>query len=115
MFGGFTQYNNESYKQLIWKMCPEILETSAHIDTSISNKDKISRFHYTSAMTRLLGPKAHLYTKKEGAERVMISDWRVHQYTREIRMIRRRHKIGLLEAAEKTEGLLYGPGIDDSI
>ena len=68
-----------------------------------------------SAMGLSLGPNAHLYAQKKDAQRVTISDRREQEGTREGRMICRHHQIELLEAAEGMEGILYGPGIDDSM
>ena len=68
-----------------------------------------------SAMGLLLGPNAHLYAKKKDAQRGTISDRRAQKSTREGRMIRGQHQIEFLEVAEGMEGILYGPGIDDSM
>ena len=61
------------------------------------------------------GPNAYLYAQKEDTKRVTISDRRAQENTREGRMVRRQHQIWWLEAAEGMEGVLYGPGIDDSV
>ena len=38
-----------------------------------------------------------------------------HTHTHERRIARIQHQIEVLEAAERMEGLLNGPGIDDSV
>ena len=120
--GGFTQNNNESWNQLNWKITPKIVprgskmvEMSAYIDAGVCNEGTTSLLHHISAMWLSLCPNAHLYAQKQDAQRVTISDHRAQQSTRERRMIRRQHQIELLEAAEGTEGMLYGTAIDDSM
>lgn len=74
-----------------------------------------SLLYYMKAIGITLGPNAHSYAEKEDEQRVTISDIRARESTRDGRMARRQHQLELLEAAEATEGLLYGPGIDDSM
>jgi len=120
--GGFTQNNNESYNQLIWKITlkivpcgSKIVEMAAYITAGVFNEGTASLLYYMSAIGLSLGPIAYSFAEKEDAQRVMISDRRAHESTREGRMVRRQHQIEILEAAEGTEDLLYGPGIDDSV
>ncbi|GFY67106.1 hypothetical protein TNIN_486551 [Trichonephila inaurata madagascariensis] len=61
------------------------------------------------------GTAAHAYIDKEDAERMVISDARAHESTREGRMARRQHHMDLLKAADTTEGPSYSLGIDDTI
>ncbi|GBP13217.1 N-alpha-acetyltransferase 35, NatC auxiliary subunit [Eumeta japonica] len=60
-------------------------------------------------------PNAHSYAKKDDEQRVNIFDLRARESTRDGRMARRQYQLELLEAAEAAEGVLYGPGIEDSI
>ncbi|XP_077256710.1 uncharacterized protein LOC143894395, partial [Temnothorax americanus] len=120
--GGFTQNSNESYNQLIWKITPKIIpagsrivEMAAYIAAGIFNEGTAALLYYMHAIGLLLGPNAHSYAEKEDAERVTIADRRAQENTREGRMVRRQQQNELLEAAERSEGLLYGPGIDDSM
>lgn len=120
--GGFTQNNNESYNQLVWKISPKVLpagsktvEMAAYIAAGIFNEGTAALLYYMNAMGVSLGSNAHSYTDKEDAQRIKISDLRSHESTREGRMARRQHQIELLEAANDANGLLYGPGIDDSM
>ncbi|KAL1490503.1 hypothetical protein ABEB36_013185 [Hypothenemus hampei] len=48
-------------------------------------------------------------------ERIILADQHANENTREDRMARRQQKIEILEACTSAEGLLYGPGVDDSI
>jgi len=120
--GGFTQNNNESYNQLIWKITPKIIpcgskivEMAAYIAAGIFNEGTASLLYYMKALGLSLGPNAHSFAEKEDAQRITISDRRAHESTREGRMVRRQYQMELLEAAEGMEDLLYGPGIDDSV
>lgn len=120
--GGFNQNNNESYNQLIWKISPKIVpagsktvETAAYIAAGVFNEGMASLLYYMNAIGITLGPNAHLYAEKEDEQRVNISDRRARDSTRDGRMARRQHQLELLEANESAEGLLYGPGIDDTM
>lgn len=118
--GGFTQNNNESYNQLIWKISPKIVpcgskvvEIAAYFAAATYNEGTTSLLHIMSALGLSLGTAAHDYAQKEDEERVMISDARALGSTREERMARRQHQLDLLEAKDPTQGPSYGPGIDD--
>lgn len=52
---------------------------------------------------------------KKFKEQEEISVPRARESTRDGRMARRQHQLELLEAAESAEGVLYGPGIDNSM
>ena len=88
---------------------------AAYIAVGISNEGLTSFLYYMSAMGLSLEPHAHLYAQKEDAQCVTISDRRAQESTREGKMICRQHQIELLEAAEGMEGILYGPGIHNSM
>ncbi|KAI4474193.1 hypothetical protein M0804_014971 [Polistes exclamans] len=120
--GGFTQNNNESYNQLIWKITPKIIpagskivEIAANIAAGVFNEGKTSLLYYMSSMGLSLGPNAHSFVSKEDAERISISDARAQGSTRERRMARRQQQLNILEANDEAEGSSYGAGIDDTI
>lgn len=120
--GGFTQNNNESYNQLVWKITPKIIpagskivEIAANIAAGVFNEGKTSLLYYMSAMGLSLGPNAHSYVSKEDAERISISDARAQGSTREGRMARRQQQLNVLEANDEAEGSSYGAGIDDTM
>ncbi|CAH2093525.1 unnamed protein product [Euphydryas editha] len=120
--GGFNQNNNESYNQLIWKISSKIVpagsktvEIAAYIAAGTFYEGMASLLYYMQAMGITLGPNAHSYAEKEDEKRVNISNIRARASTRDGRMARRQHQLELLEAAEASEGLLYDPGIDDSM
>ena len=58
---------------------------------------------------------SHNFAEKADGIRVTLADKRARDATREERASRRQSNIDYLEAAEDAEGLLYGPGIDDSV
>lgn len=120
--GGFTQNNNESYNQLIWKISPKIIpsglisvETAAYISACVFNEGSITLLKIMEVMGVHSGKNAHEFMKKEDKDRITIAEHRVQETTREARMRRRQEQIHLLEGASGAEDLLYGPGIDDSV
>ncbi|XP_044313131.1 uncharacterized protein LOC123037265 [Drosophila rhopaloa] len=120
--GGFTQNNNESYNQLIWKISPKIIpsgskivEMATCVAAGVFNEGASSLLYFMNATGISLGPNADSYAEREDSLRVSIADRRSQESTREGRMARRQHQIEVLEGAEGEEATLYGPGIDDSI
>lgn len=120
--GGFTQNNNESYNQLIWKITPKHLpggtlpvQIAAYASACIFNEGNISLLKMFEAIGVPCGRNAHAYVTHDDEWRITIAEQRAQAATREGRMARRQHQIDVLEAAEDAEGTLYGPGIDDSM
>lgn len=104
--GGFTQNNNESYNQLIWKISPKIIpsdfyivEMAAFIASCIFNEGSKSLLYIMDALGIYLGPNSHLYAEKEDATRISITEKRARENTRKGGMLQRQHQIELLEAA----------------
>ena len=100
--GGFTQNINESYNQLIWKISPKVLPGGSLLQMMM-------------ALGIRCRPNSHNFAEKADGIRVTLADKRVRNATREGRDSRRQSIIDYLEAAEDASGLLYGPGIDDSV
>ncbi|XP_044581671.1 uncharacterized protein LOC123263182 [Cotesia glomerata] len=120
--GGFNQNNNESFNQLVWKICPKTVNTSstiaqiaAYIATYIFNEGTNSLLMIMDTLGLNCGSNSHRYAEKLDAARVKVADQRVNDNTREGRMLRRQQQIDVLETSTMAEELLYGPGIDDSI
>ena len=88
---------------------------AAYTAAGILNEGITALLYNMSSVGISLGLNAHLYAEKEDAERVTIADRRSRENTREGKMARRQHQIELLEAASTAKGLLYGPGIDDTV
>ena len=61
------------------------------------------------------GHNAHEYADKIDEARIALAERRAAESTREGRMLRRQHRISILQAASSAEELLYGPRIDDSM
>ncbi|XP_067205402.1 uncharacterized protein [Linepithema humile] len=120
--GGFTQNNNESLNQIVWKIAPKtlsaslmIVEIAGYIATCTFNEGMKGILTIMNTIGISCGPNAHNYAEKEDAARIQLSNKRAHENTREGRMLRRQRQIDILEAAVSAEGVLYGPGIDDSV
>ena len=72
--GGFTQNNNESDNQLIWKISPKIVpagsktvEMAAYIAAEICNEVTVSLLYYMNVIGISLGPNAHSYLRSHSA------------------------------------------------
>ena len=120
--GGFTQNNNESFNQIIWKISPKIynegstaVEIASYIATCLFNEGATSFLKIFQALGIHSGPNIHMYATREDAERIRHAEDRARKSTQEARQRRRQEQVGILEAATDAEGLLYGPGIDDSV
>ncbi|XP_044579116.1 uncharacterized protein LOC123261532 [Cotesia glomerata] len=120
--GGFNQNNNESFNQLVWKICPKTVNTSstivqiaAYIATCIFNECTNSLLMIMDTLGLNCGSNSHRYAEKLDAARVKVADQRANDNTRKGRMLRRQQQIDVLETSTMAEELLYGPGIDDSI
>ncbi|KAL7287162.1 hypothetical protein TKK_0018596 [Trichogramma kaykai] len=95
--GGFTQSNNESYNQLIWKITPKILPAGSKI---------VEIAAYTAACMFNRGTEALLA--------IMYSmGIKLGRHSHEI--IRRQHQKDALEIAGEAKELLHGPGYEDLI
>lgn len=120
--GGFNQNNNESFNQLIWKICPKIMTSGAlpvhlasYISAGLFNEGTHSLLYFLHAIGVSCGRNAHAYAAKCDEARISQAEMRAAACTREGRMLRRQQQIDIFEAASSAEQLLYGPGIDDSI
>lgn len=120
--GGFTQNNNESYNQLIWKISPKHLpgssvpvQIAAYTSACMFNEGNITLLKILEALGVQCGRNSHAYVTKQDESRITIAEQRAQAATKEGRMARRQQQIDILEAANDAEGLLYGPGIDDSM
>lgn len=120
--GGFTQNNNESYNQLIWKLSPKHLpggvvpvKIAAYASACIFNEGQTSILKMFEAMGVPCGSNSHEYVAQQDESRVSTAEQRAQDATRERRMARRQEQIDILEAASSAEDTLYGPGIDDDL
>lgn len=119
--GGFNQNNNESLNQLIWKITPKVIpcgslivEIAAYTASAMFNEGHTVLLKFFEALGISCGRNMHSYIRQEDKSRIEIAERRVHENTREARMLRRQQQIKVLEAVLDVEGVSYGPGIDDS-
>lgn len=120
--GGYTQNSNESCNQSIWKIMPKNLPASA---TTVGIAAYVAACEFNEGTRGLLailncfgvkcGRNSHAYARRADAERIEICERRTSENTREARMQRRQQQIASAETANEEEGILYGPGIDDSM
>lgn len=62
-----------------------------------------------------IGPYAHAYVATEDEYRVLEAEKRALSSIKEKRIRRRQERRHFMEASTSAEGLLYGPGVDDSV
>ncbi|CAK9821599.1 hypothetical protein ANTRET_LOCUS299 [Anthophora retusa] len=120
--GGFTKYNNESYNQLIWKISPQRLpgvsfpvKIATYTTACIFNGSNIALLRIFEALNVPCGQNVHGCVIREDESRVTVAEQHAQEVTREGRMTRRQRHLDYLESVADAEGLLYGPGIDDSM
>ncbi|XP_066583306.1 LOW QUALITY PROTEIN: uncharacterized protein [Prorops nasuta] len=120
--GGFTQKNNESLNNLIWKIAPKtitsssvIVEIAAFVGMTLFNEGMNGLLVIMNSIGITCGVNAHYYAQKEENERIALSNQRAEESTREARILRRQQQAEDLEAAMSVEGVLYGPGVDDTV
>lgn len=120
--GGFTQNNNESYNQLIWKLSPKHqpggavpVGIAAYTAACIFNEGQASVLKIFEAMGVPCGRNAHDYVAQQDENRVLTAEVRAQAATREGRIASRRRQIGALEGEDGADDSLYGPGIDDDL
>ncbi|KAL7288345.1 hypothetical protein TKK_0017679 [Trichogramma kaykai] len=119
---GFTQNNNESYNQLIWKITPKLLpagskivEIAAYTAACMFNRGTEALLAIMYGMGIKLGRHSHEYVRSEDEKCVLIAEQRASDTTREARIVLRPHQEDALEIAGEAKELLYGPGIEDLI
>lgn len=120
--GGFTQNNNESLNQLIWKITPKILpagskivEIAAFVAAGTFNEGVSALLLFMHGMDLKLGRNSHEYARKEDENRILIAEKKADAATREARIRHRQEQKNALDIAAAAGTLLYGAGIDDSM
>lgn len=116
--GGYTQNNNESYNQKIWKIAPKstfgslrIIETAAYVAASTFNDGADAYLRILDVLGIQIGRNAYDYCQQEDANRLMHARIKAQQQTKEARTARRQAKSMLNMANEAQEGTSYGSGI----
>lgn len=120
--GGFTQNNNESLNQLVWKITPKILPAgskivgiAAYVAAGTFNEGISALLLFMHGMDLKLGRNSHEYARKEDEKRILIADRKADIETREARIRHRQEQKDALDIAAAAGTLLYGAGIDDSM
>lgn len=120
--GGFTQNNNESLNQLIWKIAPKILpagskivDIAALVAACTLNGGTSALLLFMHGMDLKLGWNSHEYARNSDENRVCATEKKSAGETREARIRHRPEQRDALEIAAAAGSSLYGPGIDDSM
>nr|XP_036678351.1 uncharacterized protein LOC118879565 [Drosophila suzukii] len=120
--GGFTQNNNESLNQLIWRISPKVLassptiiEIAANAAACTFNEGYIALLTFLEEMKINVGPSAHEYVKTFDESPILKAEEKAALQTKEARILRRREQKDALDLADAAGTLLYGAGIDDFI
>uniref|UniRef100_A0A6P7GLM6 Uncharacterized protein LOC114343927 n=1 Tax=Diabrotica virgifera virgifera TaxID=50390 RepID=A0A6P7GLM6_DIAVI len=119
--GGFTQNNNESVNQLIWKISPKILsgtsnlvEIAANVDVSTFNEGSFALLTFMESMGINLGASSHEWAHLEDDQRISGAYQKAANESKEGRDLRRQQQTDALDILADGPSL-YGPEIDDSI
>uniref|UniRef100_A0A6P7GDN8 Uncharacterized protein LOC114336144 n=1 Tax=Diabrotica virgifera virgifera TaxID=50390 RepID=A0A6P7GDN8_DIAVI len=119
--GGFTQNNNESFNQIIWKITPKILsgtsnivEIAAHIAVCIFNEGYFALLSILQEMGVSTGSSAHAWASAADELRITRADKKTAESTKEGRIVRRQQQKDALDILGDSASL-YGPGIGDTM
>ncbi|KYN21800.1 Cytochrome b [Trachymyrmex cornetzi] len=119
--GGFTQNNNESLNQLIWKISPKsisgtstIVEIAAYVASGVFNEGAFAFLQFMQDMNIGMGPSSHEWARATDTERIDRANKDAENASKKARTERRQQQKDALDAADESS-VLYGPGIDDSI
>lgn len=119
--GGFTQNNNESLNQLIWKISPKcvsgtaiVVEIAANVAACTFNEGCFALLTFMQEMGIKSGPSAHEWARAVDQIRICRADEKTQNESKESRILRRQLQQDALDIL-KDSSLLYGPGIDDSM
>lgn len=120
--GGYTQNNNESLNNLIWKITPKIINSgsqivqiAADIAACVFNDGAQSLLKIMQTMQIETGVNAHQWASFEDDRRLSWAERATASSTKEARTRAKKIKKDIFEASTSAEGELYGPGIDDSM
>ena len=119
--GGFTQNNNESLNQLIWKISPKvesgstlIVEFAASVAASVFNEGCKAYLTFLDEMGISTGPNCHGWALLTDDIRMSRADERAAETAKHDRIRRRLDQKDALDILDESS-ILYGPGIDDSM
>jgi len=119
--GGFTQNNNESLNQLIWKISPKvysetftIVQIAANVAACTFNEGSIALLAFMEEMHIGTGPSSHEWARQVDDLRITRGGEKAAHDSKEGRVSRRQTQKDALDLLDES-ALLYGPGIDDSV
>lgn len=119
--GGFTQNNNESLNQLIWKITPKVLsgtstlvEIAANVAACNFNEGSFALLTFMEDMGISVGTSSHEWAREEDKLRISRADQKAADESKEGRVLRRQKQKDALDILADGPSL-YGPGIDDSV
>ena len=119
--GGFTQNNNESYNQLVWKISSKsvsgtstTVEIAAYVAACVFNEGSSAFLTFMAEMGIISGPSAHQWANATDNFRINRADEKAALEIKEGRMQRRQDQKEALDLLDDSN-ILYGPGIDDSV
>jgi len=117
--GGFTQNNNESLNQLIWKISPKsvggtstVVEIAANVAACIFNEGCFALLAFMEEMQISTGPSSHEWARQVDDLRISSAEKQAAHDSKEERVLRRQTQKDALDHLDGSR-LLYGPGIDD--
>ena len=119
--GGFTQNNNESLNQLIWKISPKsvsdtstIFEIAANVAACTFNDGSFALLAFMQEMHIGTGPSSHEWARQVDELRISKVEEQAAHDSKEGRVLSRQIQ---KDALDHLDGrfLRYGPGINDSV
>ncbi|XP_074111956.1 uncharacterized protein LOC141535751 [Cotesia typhae] len=118
--GGHTQNANECYNSTVWRLCPKhlnsglkIVEMSAFISAGLFNDGLNFILRVMNSMQIIIGRQCMSYREKIDDQRVSRENRRSSLTTKQARQACLQELTKKNKFYERTEGLLYGPGIAD--
>ncbi|XP_071575168.1 uncharacterized protein [Temnothorax nylanderi] len=118
--GGFTQNNNESFNNVLWRIAPKIthsgcciMRIASYIAACTFNAGSKSYLQVMEYLGIKVGPNANNYCEEADENRLHQAEIQAANATREGRILRKQLRAADDENLLEIEGLLYGPGIAD--
>lgn len=118
---GFTQNNNESFNQLIWKISPKsvggtasVVEIAANVAAYTFNEGSFALLSFLNEMGLTTGPSAHQWARKSDGVRITSANEQAARTSKAGRIQRRQEQKDALDILNDSVSL-YVAGIDDSV
>lgn len=116
--GGFTQNNNESFNNVLWRIAPKvthsgcyIMRIASYIAACTFNAENKSYLQVMEYLGIKVGPNANNYCEEADEDR--LHQAKIQAATREGRILRKQLRADDNDNLLEIEELLYGPGIAD--